>query len=133
MPSTRQLGLLYVAKAKLGIADDDYRAMLSRVAGVESAKHLSDDGFAAVMAEFERLGFVSAKPRYSHRDGFASPSQLAFIKDLWRDYRGEDDEAGFRQWLERFHHVSDARFITVAKAQAVVTALKAMARRKRAA
>jgi len=49
---------------------------------------------------------------------------------LWRTYRGEDDHEGFRHWLERFHKVSDARFITGAKANAVITALKAMASRR---
>jgi hypothetical protein len=135
MASAKRINIVHVAKAKLCLSDDDYRAILRRMAGVDSAKLLGDDGFAAVMAEFERLGFEPArsKPRASYRDGFATPSQLDLIHDLWRDYRGEADEAGFRHWLERFHHVSDARFITFAKAQAVVTALRAMARRKRAA
>lgn len=135
MMSTKQTGLIHVAKRELKLTDEDYRAILARVAGVASARELDELGFDDVMREFARLGFVSTwrKQTGGYRAGMATPTQVRLMARLWRDYRGEDDEAGFRHWLERFHHVSDARFVTAGAANAVLTALKAMAGRKRTA
>jgi len=134
MLNRTRTGLIHVAKRALKLADDDYRAILRRVAGVGSARELDELGFHDVMAEFERLGFRSTwrKQTGGHRAGMATPSQVRFMVRLWCDYRGEDDEAGFRAWLERFYRVSDARFVTADAANGVITALKIMARRKRA-
>lgn len=51
------LSKIHIAKKDLGLDDDTYRAMLKRVAGVESAKDLVPAKVAAVLAEFERLGW----------------------------------------------------------------------------
>jgi hypothetical protein len=103
------------------------------VAGAASSKELDFIGFNDVMKEFERLGFRSTwrKTTGGYREGMASPAQVQLILALWRTYRGEDDESGCRHWLERFHHVSDIKFITAAKANAVITALKRMAGSRR--
>lgn len=135
MLDTKRNDLIHVAKARLKLSDDDYRAILWRVAGVESSKQLDDLTFHDVMTEFERLGFRSTwkKQTGGFRAGMATPSQIGLMKGLWRDYRGQDDAEGLRHWLERFHKISDPRFATVAKANAILAALKAMAGRKVAA
>jgi Protein of unknown function (DUF1018) len=135
MITQKQIGVLHVAKAALKLDDETYRAILSRVANVESSKLLDLLGFMKVMKEFERLGFRSTwrKSTGGYREGFASPSQVLLMKSLWQEYRGEDDEAGLRMWLSRFHHVADIRFVTATKASGVITALKTMRRRARAA
>lgn len=51
------LSKIHIAKKDLGLDDETYRAMLKRVAGVESAKDLGPMKVAAVLAEFERLGW----------------------------------------------------------------------------
>lgn len=133
----KRVALLHVAKKQLGLTDDDYRAMLSRAAGVNSAADLSDDGFQLVVFEFERLGFRStkAKTSFGHRRGFASPAQVAAIRSLWREWRGEDDpgEAALNAWLTKFHKVSALRFVSADKVTAVLVALKSMVGRKRQA
>lgn len=58
------LGKIHIAKQQLGLEDDIYRAVLARVAGVRSAKELSDRQAGAVLAEFERLGW---KPKQSSK------------------------------------------------------------------
>ena len=135
MTDAKRIGLLHVARAQLKLSDDDYRAILARVAQVKSSKELDELGFYAVMKEFERLGFRSTwrKTTGGYRAGMASPAQALLIKKLWQEFRGEEDEPGFRAWLEKFHHASDVRFVTDAKANGVITALKTMSRRKRAA
>lgn len=52
-----QIKIIHVAKAKLGMLDEEYRGLLERVAGVRSAKHLTFRQAGAVIDEFKRLGF----------------------------------------------------------------------------
>lgn len=123
------ISLIHVAARALRLGDDDRRAILMRVAGVASARELDHLGFIAVMEEFQRLGFKSTwrKATGGYRDGMATPAQIQLINRLWGEYRGEADAEGFRHWLERFHKVSDVRFVTASRANAVITALKRMA------
>lgn len=55
---------IHVAKQQLGMDDDSYRALLARVAGVESSKDLNSRQAGRLMTEFERLGF---KPKPSSK------------------------------------------------------------------
>ncbi|HHM6772721.1 TPA: gp16 family protein [Pseudomonas aeruginosa] len=63
------LAKIHIAKAQLGLDDDDYRALLGRVAGVRSAKELGPRQVAQVLVEFQRLGW---KPE-SKQQGRATP------------------------------------------------------------
>ena len=56
---------------------------------------------------------------------------MELIRKLWIGWHGPDErEAALNSWLAKYHAVSALRFVTRAKAQAVVTALKAMSARK---
>jgi phage gp16-like protein len=48
---------IHIARQQLGMDDDTYRAMLQRVAGVDSSTRLTAVAAAKVLSEFERLGF----------------------------------------------------------------------------
>lgn len=96
--STRQKSLLHVAKAKLGLSDEDYRAILFSAAGVESSKDLDTAGFERVLERFVQLGFDvqlnQPKCRARSRDAAAmvTPAQLAKLESLytelgWEKYR----------------------------------------------
>jgi hypothetical protein len=73
--TNKQLALLHVAKSRLGLDEDTYRAVLLSCGGVESARDIDADGFALIMYRFEELGFRSdaAKRTYGARLGMASP------------------------------------------------------------
>ncbi|UFQ97008.1 gp16 family protein [Pseudomonas wenzhouensis] len=58
------LSKIHIAKGQLGMDDDSYRALLRRVAGVESAKDLNTRQVGRLMVELERLGF---KPQPSSK------------------------------------------------------------------
>jgi phage gp16-like protein len=53
--------LIHVAKARCGMSEDEYNAMLSGF-GVSSSKDLTDNDFDGVMQHFAKLGFKSNKP-----------------------------------------------------------------------
>ena len=132
--SRKQLSLIHVAKAKLALTDDDYREILRQEASVESSRDLDSDGFNAVMARFEVLGFKSSARSSSLGDrvGMASDAQIAYIRDLWRDYTdGAGTDRSLGKWLMRTIKVSDIRFVTYGAAGKAITALLAMNARKR--
>lgn len=65
-----KLAQIHIAKSQLGLSDDDYRALLARVAGVSSAKELTNRNVGAVINEFQRLGW---KPAPAKRAGRKAP------------------------------------------------------------
>ena len=124
-----KLSLIHLAKKKLTMADDDYRALLTRVGSVESSKQLDDKGFAVLMLEFGRLGFESTaakeKRKAPYRAGsHATYAQRAYIRRLWQDYKGEDDAPGLRHWLQGHFKVSDPRFLDSETTRKVIFALQ---------
>lgn len=73
------LAKIHIAKTQLGLDDDTYRAILARVAGVRSAKDLSPRQIGAVIAEFERLGWV---PKVAQKTTRAKPNPAADRRKL---------------------------------------------------
>lgn len=65
----RDLAMIHMAKAKLGMDNDTYRAMLYSVAGVYSAAELGREGRRAVLGEMKKMGFKPkpGKRRYPGR------------------------------------------------------------------
>jgi len=129
MIDQKKTALIHLAKKNLHMADDDSRARLQRAAGVESSTRLDAAGFAAVMVEFGRLGFESTasheKRQAPYRSGsHATYAQRGYIRRLWQDYKGEDDVAGLRRWLQRQFKVSDPRFLDSETTRKAICALK---------
>lgn len=134
----KQLALIHVASSKLGLSDDSYRSALAQVAGVTSSTELDQAGFEAMMGLFEYMGFrplLAQGKSYGHRPGMASFAQIELIRALWREYTRNTyaGEAELNSWLERSFKLSSLRFLTAAAAPKVITALKAMKARSRAA
>jgi phage gp16-like protein len=133
MPLSRsQIAVLHVAKKKLALDDDSYRAVLRNYGGADSAADLSFEGFANVMRRMTALGFKSewTKRTFGVRLGMASPAQVDYIRDLWQKFHGVDEkEAALSAWLRRFHKVDALRFLDAKKAGSVITALKSMSAR----
>ncbi len=126
--------LIQVAKRSLGLADDDYRSILRRVAGVGSSTELDDPGFRQIMDTFAHLGFqsTSAAANFGRREGFATAGQVATIRSLWAAYTdGQGDDASLGKWLEGHWHVSALRFLTAEQAPKAIAALKAMGSRRK--
>lgn len=73
MISKGKLAQIHIAKAQLGLSDEDYRAILARTAGVSSAKELTNRTVGGVMHEFRRLGFVPKPAKKAGRKAPRSP------------------------------------------------------------
>jgi hypothetical protein len=56
----KKLALIHIVKKELGLSERDYRCLLRRVAGVESAKDLDEAGFRTLMRFFVRSDYYRA-------------------------------------------------------------------------
>lgn len=133
----RQIAVVHIAKDRLRMTDEDYRALLWEAAGVSSSRDLDGAGFRAVMNRFEALGFVAGNPKapqYGAREGMATAAQIGAIRAQWRSWYDGEEEAraqALRRWMERCYRVSDLRFCDVTTAQKAIEGLKAMNERRR--
>jgi hypothetical protein len=127
--SKNQIAVIHIAKNKLHMADEDYRALLFRIAGVRSSTDLEEPGFEALMVAFQDLGYRPARSRTeaARREGMASPTQIGKILSLWKSYSGNDDELRMGRWLEKHFHVSHVRFLEAGRAGKAIAVLTKMA------
>jgi hypothetical protein len=117
---------IQIARRELGLQEAEYRAMLTRVAGVDSAKLLSDRTAEAVLVELKRLGF---KPRASTRPK-AERADLRKIYALWGAlHAGPLDRESLRAWVSRRFKVAAPEFLKPAAAREAIEQLKAWQKR----
>ena len=76
MISNAKKAVIHIAKVQVGMTDDEYSALLSRV-GVESSVDLNNKTFSKVMYRFEKLGFQSLKKTKARR----KPDKLPLEKE----------------------------------------------------
>lgn len=126
MSHPAMLAKIHIARKELRLEEAEYRALLLRVARVESARDLSDRAAAAVIAEFKRLGWA---PRESKRD----PAQRADIRKiyaLWGAlHSGPLDRDALRAWVKTRFKVSAPEFLKRPQASEAIEQLKAWNRR----
>lgn len=117
---------IQIARRELQLEEAEYRALLKRVAGVDSARLLGDRGADAVIAEFKRLGF---KPKASTRP----PSERADLRKiyaLWGAlHAGTLDREALRKWVLSRFGVAAPEFLKREAAQDAIEQLKAWQRR----
>lgn len=129
----RELARIHVGKARLGMADDEYRGMLQALARVDSAAALDDNGRRKVIGHLARLGAFHAAP--------TEDKQARLIRHLWHRLHqlGEvqhGDETALRGFCDRVAHRAAVQWLSVREANVVIEALKswvARAERKQAA
>ncbi|TWD57482.1 uncharacterized protein DUF1018 [Agrobacterium vitis] len=132
--TSKHYAILRVAKTQLGLSDENYRSILRRITGEESAKSMDQKGFTKLMAHFEILGFKSssAKKDAARRPGMASQAQLRKITALWSQFtEGTGDDTSLRHWMEKHGHGHGLTWLEKEGAQKVIAALSAMIDRKK--
>ncbi|KMQ73769.1 regulatory protein GemA [Marinobacter subterrani] len=77
----RGLAQVHIAAKELGMDDDTYRALLARVAGVRSAKHLNARQLSQVLDEFRRLGWVPKPGKKAGRKKPRTPPSRKAVMD----------------------------------------------------
>jgi hypothetical protein len=126
-----RLALIHLAKKKLNLDDDAYRAILSG-AGVTSSKDIKSEAqFNLVMAAFTNLGFVSTGRSVKYKRGAAgtNPSMISkpqerYIRGLWVLASRAKDEKSLRRIVKRIGKTDDISFLSRRSASAVILALR---------
>lgn len=113
----KQIALLHVAKAQLGIGEEDYRALL-RQHNAQHANELSQYAFKKLLGFFGRLGFETTAKNTAAQERLITKlaSQLGL------------SESGYARLAERI--VAKERPQTPAECAKVIEGMKAMLRRR---
>lgn len=131
--TAKHFAIIRVAKEQVGMSEGDYRALLVRFTGQETAKALNSDTFKKVMAHFEAMGFRSTAMRKdaARRPGKASEGQTRKIIQLWAEFTdGTGTDTGLRHWMEKRGYGNSVGWLENETARKVITALINMVKRK---
>lgn len=130
MPDRARLAKIHMGKKALALRDEDYRAILDRIAGVASSAQMTDAGADAVLAEFARLGWVANK-RFAGKP--ASKPGVRLIFGLWSELGRlgavTPTRAALCAFVERQTGIANPEWLSAAEVNKVVEGLKAMVRR----
>ncbi|MFZ5774905.1 MAG: phage protein GemA/Gp16 family protein [Thermodesulfobacteriota bacterium] len=91
----KKLAVIHIVKKELGLADQEYRDTLERVAGVRSAKDLDEAGFSRLMRHFAKSRHFRERP-----DGITF-RQRYYIRHLLEEL--DWDQAHFRNFLRKYY------------------------------
>ncbi|MEM6372352.1 MAG: regulatory protein GemA [Pseudomonadota bacterium] len=134
--------VINIAKAQLGLEEDDYRAILEQVTGKRSLRDMTHDQQIAVVKHLEKKGFVRQGGRRKHRA--SDKAYLRMVHAIWASCHrlgviDDGSRAALRVFCARRIHGEDTTLsvdpdhMTYTEANTVLAALKSMERRGKAA
>ena len=133
--STAALAKIHIAKKDLHLDEDDYRAILVRVAGKTSSRDLNGREIDMVLAEFRRLGWTGSKKVFRRSD----KAHVRKVYALWTEAGRvgairESGKSALRAFIGRQLNgdaeiARDPEFLTPTEANKVSEGLKAMIKR----
>lgn len=133
-----QIQLLHIGKGKLGLSEDQYREMLSDY-WVQSSVDLSYSEASELLNKMVKMGFKIIAKRHDRRlkPAAINITQLPSKEILWKIEHLKQDvnwiikPDGYKRWLKKYMKIERPR--TMAEAQKIVEALKAMKDRQQRA
>lgn len=132
-----QIRLIKVLQRRLGLSEEDYRALLWEVAKVRSCRELAGPAIELVIQHLSSRAQAWGQGAGTGGQGptaerMATPRQLAKIESLWQQVsRAPADrrDRALRQFLQNRFNVASPRWLTAATAEKVIEGLKKMAGR----
>lgn len=124
-----ELAAIHCARRDLGLDDAAYRALLRRVARVESAARLDERGRRAVLGELGRLGWTKPAARKAKRARLPSAPHHKKIRALWLELHHagavrDPSEPSLDRWVLRMCGLSSLRFVDAELGQRLIEMLK---------
>jgi hypothetical protein len=114
----KKLALVHIVKKELGLSDRDYRCLLRRAAGVESAKDLDETGFRTLMRFFVRSDYYRA-------NSFGMTlKQKMFIKSLASQLGWEPQH--LTNFIHKYYQRPDLDHLNRKEASKLIESLKAI-------
>jgi len=126
----RHLAAIHVLKAKLGLSDDDYRALLWQLTGTRSAKACTEAQQRQLRDHLQRLaeklGVASPRPPRPQTETSAMERK---VWALWlalarKGAIQHSDAPALRAWVKRQTGMDDLRFCNWAQLDKLIEALK---------
>lgn len=129
---TRELAQIHVAIKQLGMSQDDHRALLNNVCGVNSAGDLDDRGRARYIAHLKKLGFKPVR-RAGDRTQ-ADDAQSRKIRALWLTLHAlgavrNASESALAAYVQRTTRVAALQWLNGRQIETVIESLKKWAMR----
>jgi len=115
---------IHIAKAQLGLDDEQYRDILRRIAKKDSAAKCSYGQLNDILSEFKNLGFKTKR---------AAPSAKAFIRKIyaqWAELKrlnalDNPTDEGLQRFVRNHVGIERVEWLNYEKAVPVINALKA--------
>lgn len=119
---------IHIGKSKLCMDDDTYRAMLSNVVGVTSAKDATWTQLESVLEHMKGLGFRPTR-QYSPKSKSARSSTTDALRALWiHMYKdgliADGSESALRHWVVRMQRIDSPQWLTDMHAGRALESLK---------
>lgn len=128
--------MIHVAKTKLNLDDERYRALLTGACGVESSKEIKTwKQYDAVMASFAKLGFdyksksykANTAPQEGRNPKWISEKQEKYIRGLWQLVADNKSDKALEAFIERITGSIRIEWLRKYQATDVIVALRKMA------
>ena len=114
----KKLAVIHIVKRELSLSDDEYRDILERVAGVRSAKDITDDQLHKLMRYFVRTR------HYRVANKGITLRQKYYIRQLKE--RLQWDDSHFQNYIHKYFHNRDLNTYTGHDASNLIVALKSV-------
>jgi hypothetical protein len=115
---SKKLALIHIVKKELAIGDEDYRCLLKRIAGVESARDLDE-------AKFRKLMHFLVRSDYYRANAFGMTlKQKLFIKALARQV--DWNEEHLKNFIRKYYRKNGLEALTRKEASNLIESLKAI-------
>ena len=111
-----KLAVIHIVKKELGLADEEYRDILEKYAGVRSAKELDDNGFRKLMHYF-----VRSRHYRSGRDDITLRQKM-YIKHLVTEAGWQDDH--FANFMKKYYRKPTLDSFSRKEASKLIESLK---------
>lgn len=120
--------LIHIAKAQVGLSDEDYRAVLESTAKKSSCSEMTLSELDDTLKAMKKLGFRVKKLETKEIEiGWdTSREQLDYIKGMWELVAREKTDRALYSFIKRITGVSHPRFMDATDAQKVILALRKM-------
>ena len=114
----KKLAVIHIVKRELSLSDDEYRNTLERIAGVRSAKELTDDQFHKLMRYFVRPRHYRAENRG------ITLRQKYYLQQLKERLQWNDSH--FQNYIHKYFHNRDLSTYSRHDASNLIVALKSI-------
>lgn len=125
---SKLIQLIHIAKAQVGLSDDDYRAVLETTTKKSSCSEMTLSELDDTLKAMKKLGFRVKKLETKEIEiGWdTSKEQMDYIKGMWELVARYKSDRALYNFIKRITGASHPRFMDATAAQKVILALRKM-------